>query len=620
MDQPRARAAPHPVLSSPAWLTVAGLFVIALVFMIQTTSGVPAWAAFAPVELSSNVVAVMGLAWALLQLRARWSEPRFRKAWAAISAAMLLLAVEGGVGEMLLMQPHDTDEMGVSIGLWLLAASLLFSGGRAFAPRRSVGPALRAGFAVQLAAQAAGWLAAVSVEGAHHIEPLEYLTDMGELAAVLTYVCALLLAEFAPLKAYRFPAAAIGAKARAALRDFGPPAGEDVPLRDRLRRSGPARWIAAGTKLVWRAASAGPAVRRAGGPSTARQLAQLVGLGLRGVDPRTYYLLELFRPSHREALDEFVTRTESGSGPARRLGALARDPSRLPELADRVAFTRICEANGLPAALILAVAGHGSVSACADHAAFDRDLFVKPRIAGRGGAAAFRRVEPFVYRDAEGRLHGFDALMTRFAMGAPAGGAIVQSKLGNDERLRFLADESLVVFRAVTCIDRRGEPQLTHGLVRLMRRFEPRWPASPEAEWGAAVDLATSALGPLAGNAPETCASWRPDHPVSGVAVEGVRVSGWKEIAETALAAHRVFAGRPVVGWDLALTPDGVRLLGGDTDIDVAFLQRCCRTPLGRSPLAPLLDVHLDVLIAEEQRAFMGEPRPAGPAASRRPA
>lgn len=614
MARPRARAALRPVLSSPAWLTVAGVFVLGFVWAIQTTSDVPVWAAFAPIELSSNVVALMGLAWALLQLRAQAGVLRFRKAWASIAAAMALLAVEGSVGELMLMQTHDPDEMGVSISLWLLAAWLLFSGGRAFAPRRSVSAALRLGLAIQLAAQGAGWFAAVSADGAEHTDALEYLNDLGELAAVLTYVCALLLAEFAPLKAYRFPAASIGGKARAALYDFGLLRTERFPVRNRWLRAGPPRWIAIGSILVWHVARVGPTVRRAGGPSLPVQFVDLVRLGLKGVNPHGYYLLELFRPSHREALDEFVTRVETKNGLTTRLHAFVKEPSRPSQLVDKLAFTRICEAHGLPAAPILATAERGAISALEDHSAFDRDLFVKQR-AGRGGrsAAAFVRVEPFVYRDDRGEVIGFDELMMRLATLAPARGMIVQPKLQNHDSVAFLADDSLIVFRVVTCLDRTGEPQLTHGLLRIMRRFEPRWPASPNKEWGAAVDLETGMLGPLAGDAPRSCMEWRSDHPVSGVAVEGVRLKRWREVADAALAAHRVFAGRAVVGWDVALTDEGVRILEGNSNMDFSFLQRCCRTPLGRSPLAPLMEPYLDALVSEERRAFTRAGRVAAP-------
>ncbi len=163
------------------------------------------------------------------------------------------------------------------------------------------------------------------------------------------------------------------------------------------------------------------------------------------------------------------------------------------------------------------------------------------------------------------------------------------------------------MFRVVTCLDRGGVPHVTHGLLRIMRRFEPRWPKFPEKEWGAAIDLETGELGSLAGDAPATCMSRYPDHPVTGRSVEGFVIQRWREIADVALRAHRVFAGRAIVGWDIALTPDGVRVLEGNSNMDFNFIQRCYRTPVGRSPLADLMAPCLDAALAAELRRFSAD-------------
>ncbi len=48
-----------------------------------------------------------------------------------------------------------------------------------------------------------------------------------------------------------------------------------------------------------------------------------------------------------------------------------------------------------------------------------------------------------------------------------------------------------------------------------------------------------------------------------------------------------------IVGWDLALTPEGAMVIEGNSDPDTHFLQRVHRRMIGRSPLAPLLRHHL---------------------------
>ena len=173
---------------------------------------------------------------------------------------------------------------------------------------------------------------------------------------------------------------------------------------------------------------------------------------------------------------------------------------------------------------------------------------------------------------------------------------IVQPKLANHPSIASLAEKSLIVFRVVTCLDRRDEPQVTHGILCILRRFEPDWPDCADADWGCAIDLETGALGMMTGDSPSTCTRWFADHPLTGERVFGRRLEGWRDIARTAVEAHRVFRGRILVGWDIGWTPEGVRILEGNSSPDFSYFQRVYRTPVGRSPLAPLLNFHLDAL------------------------
>jgi hypothetical protein len=83
---------------------------------------------------------------------------------------------------------------------------------------------------------------------------------------------------------------------------------------------------------------------------------------------------------------------------------------------------------------------------------------------------------------------------------------------------------------------------------------------------------------------------------MTGAAVAGRVVPLWPAIDALARAAHRVFADRLLVGWDIALTPEGPVLLEGNSYPDTEFLQRVHDQPIGASPLGPLLAYHLDQL------------------------
>jgi hypothetical protein len=600
MTQTKAQAAPHPLFSSPKRLTIGGLFVIMAVWAIQTSSGIPASLSFAPIELSSNVLATMGLAWTIIQLRSYRANPRLRRAWTLCAVGMALLAIEGSLGETFLNLAHGPDEMGLSIAIWLLAACLIFRGGRVFAPRRSVVAMLWIGFAIQLAAQTVGWISVIRSDYPQPVEWLEYLNDMGELSAVLGYVCALLLAEFGPLKSYQFPAASIGKKARAVIRDFGLLQAGPPPIRSPLPGV-PVRWIANGSLLLWRVLRAAPAVQMSGGPNVLAQIVDLVRLGAKGISPNSYYALGLFRSPRRDAVDEFVTNVEAESGLSAGPHSV-RYPACAGELNDGLIFTQLCEAARLPVAPVYATVTGGVVSALRDHAAFDRDLVARDRHGGARTARSFKRIEPFVYRSPFGETLGFEDILMDLAS-APAE-MLIQPDLKNHESVAFLSDDSQVVFRAVTCLDDEGRPHVTHALAQVSSHAGPVWAGAQGREWGAAIDLETGALGALCGGGSAPSVACHDDHPATGVAVRGVRLKHWPDVCDLAARAHGVFGGCAIVCWDIALTPRGAVILRGDSRVDFDFLQRCYGTPLGRSPLAPMMDRRLDALLAEQLERF----------------
>lgn len=231
MARPGAQAALVPLTSSPRRLFAAAGAIIAAVVVVQTVSGVPHWRDFAPIELSSNFVALMGMAWAALELRTYRATPSLRGAWIAALLGMTLLAIDGDVVELAVQTLSDEQEMNVSIALWACAAGLIFFASRRFAHRHYATLAVGAGFGLQLLAQYAGWLSVGENRLQTGAEAAAYLNDLGELAAALAYLSGLLLAEFAPIAA-RPAAAPLPSAARAAERSSA-----KVVLLSHFRRS-----------------------------------------------------------------------------------------------------------------------------------------------------------------------------------------------------------------------------------------------------------------------------------------------------------------------------------------------------------------------------------------------
>jgi Sugar-transfer associated ATP-grasp len=563
------------------------------------------WRALGPVDIGNDLVAAVGAAWALIQLWSNWHDREWRTAWIWAALGMVLIAAEDHLEEVLLSAGGLALDTAVSVTFWILAAYLLFACCRRYATRRFVMETMQVALVVEIATQ--GLVSAVVILGGDvfAVDGFWHQTmEAGELLTVTLFVAALLFARLAPLKGYRFAPNEVGRRGRRLFFDFG--LGR-LARRPRYPSKYPALQVAGLRHLfiivmiLWIAPGAAAAARRASGRGILGQLADMLRLGFRqGIDAKSYYVHDLYMPGGRVAELETLTRVETKNGLNKAINGLGAGSQFARDMNDKLAFWRTCEANGLPSAPILGVAEAGSTTFFAGRLeAFDRDLFVKER-SGKGGrfVLSYRRIAPFQYVGPSGLATDLEAVMAQLREYSATRRLIIQPKLENHPAIRSLADQALSVFRVVTCLDWRGEPHVTHGLLRMICRFEPNWPKTADSDWGCAIDLETGGFGMLTGDAPATATRWFECHPVTGERVYGRILEGWPEIAAVAIAAHRVFASRMLVGWDIGWTPDGVRILEGNNNLDFSYFQRCYRLPVGRSPLGPLLNTHLDALTA----------------------
>jgi len=542
--------------------------------------------------IGNDVVASFGLAWAVARMAVdRRNHPRFQ-AWGRAALAMLLLLLENHVRALPVDPGATVLYASLSAALWIGAAYLCYA-----CARRYVMTAARAAVAVGLVATGLAFFAindpASGAQGG-----LAKVQEAGEFLSLVLFVGALLLTQVGALKPYRFAPADLGLRARSLQYDFWLERRRKYPTPYRVFALPGASHLLIVAMIAWCGWRAALRVAQSGGRSIAGQIIDMLRLGFgEGVDAKSYYVLDLYRQTPHGSADQTMTRVETKNGLNRAVQNL-REHSPLPrEMGDKLAFWRICEEHGIPSAAVLASVERGHVTRFAARQAFDRHLFVKVR-RGRGGKGTmnFERIGPFTYCDDRGVVRDLLGVCDHLRAASASCDLILQPKLANHPAIASLADRSLIVFRVVTCLDRRDEPHVTHGILRILRRFEPGWPRSPDSDWGCAIHLETGELGMMTGDAPATCTKWFADHPRTGERVHGRRLEGWGEIARAAAEAHRVFRGRILVGWDIGWTPEGVRILEGNSSPDFSYFQRVYRTPVGRSPLAPLLNAHLDML------------------------
>jgi hypothetical protein len=173
---------------------------------------------------------------------------------------------------------------------------------------------------------------------------------------------------------------------------------------------------------------------------------------------------------------------------------------------------------------------------------------------------------------------------------------LVQPWLRNHEELTGFAKDSLVAIRVITVLNELDEPEVTLAMTRILSMLEPDWQHLPDHEYAAPINLETGEMGLLTGDNFKTALVRMTHHPVTGIAIKGRVLKNWPAIRDLALKAHRTFKHRIVVGWDIALTPEGPMVLEGNTNLDVMFVQRVHDCPAGDTRFGDLLNYHIRAL------------------------
>ncbi|MBI2255190.1 MAG: hypothetical protein HYU58_11270 [Proteobacteria bacterium] len=330
------------------------------------------------------------------------------------------------------------------------------------------------------------------------------------------------------------------------------------------------------------------------GRSPWQQVADIARLAWHeGIDAQTYYMQELYKAGGAGRATQTLTRFETKNGLFTALKRLApRHATERHPLGDKLAFHARCRQHQVPTAPVYLSAIRGHLALLDEGLGGDRDLFVKPR-RGKGarGTTLLRYAGDGTYRLDDGRSLTLDAYLAELANRSRRRDYLLQPRLVNHPDIADLATDSLIVIRVITCLDAAGEPKVTHGMLRVIGKLERSWHDS--TEYAAPIDLDSGRMGAMTGDKLDGALTWHDRHPLTGAPVNGRLFNQWPAVRAAALAAHRAFTDRILLGWDIAVTPDGIVIVEGNATPDVAFLQRVHREPIGQSPLAPLLRQHL---------------------------
>jgi hypothetical protein len=357
-------------------------------------------------------------------------------------------------------------------------------------------------------------------------------------------------------------------------------------------------------RMVWYAPRLAPQVAREFGVPVGTQFAVQWAMVFRqGIDPTIYYFEELYKPGALAKLDQYFLRREVKGDLLAQLHRLQpKAGERRINLGDKMQLFAWCERAGLPhAAPVMLIEDGQPVWQTPNPLDLDRDLFVKPR-SGRGasGVSLYRRTAAFQYADGAGKRLVLGEIVSDVIRKSGTRPMMVLPRLRNHPAIADMATESLITVRMVTVLDEALQPELVVAYLRVLAKLEPDWPVKkPISEYAAAVDLETGRLDAMTGDKPECLSQWHERHPVTGVEIVGRPVPCWEQVVALVQRAHRVVSDRVLVGWDVAITPEGPVLLEGNSYPDVHYPQRIHRKPYGEMRVGDLLRFHMARLEAQ---------------------
>lgn len=332
--------------------------------------------------------------------------------------------------------------------------------------------------------------------------------------------------------------------------------------------------------------------------------------------PAGYYRYRLFRPERRPLASRFID--ERFGFP---LLMKLNDPADVAVLDDKLRFAQACASLGLAHVEVLAYIENGTIAEAAFASPDElprRDLFVKSTSLRSGwGVQRWiydRQKDQYSHAGLERTATELVDLIRKLSLGqepsfvprrpplwrrwfsnekVQEGGDarpyIVQPSMRNHSSMKAFTNGALCTVRIVTARPKDGDPQVIVASLRM-----PTGTSSVDnfvaGGLASAIDLATGTMGVAVYLDPR-----RPDqdvHPDSGEPITGAILPFWKEVKDLALRAHAAFPRIASVGWDIAITEDGVKLLEANTGWGFHVVQMAQGRPLGMTSLPEMLMSH----------------------------
>jgi len=354
----------------------------------------------------------------------------------------------------------------------------------------------------------------------------------------------------------------------------------------------------------------GPSIKRRTGKSLLRQFGEQIRLMMRyGMAPKYYYQFELFDPARARDAGAYLQRSETKASAYK---IMRRPNAQRMSVSEKLEFHDTCRALGLPVAPVVFAAEDGvPAGSFTDTTVLpEADLFVKPR-KGSGGRGAAKW--QFISAESEGiarYVRGDGMSLTANALRALVmeqsreEHMLVQTSLANHPDLADINCGTLATCRIVSCRNERGAYEVTDAAFRMPRVRGSAVDNFHAGGIASAIDIESGRLGPATDLGLSPRSGWFETHPVTGAKIDGRILPGWQQARDLAIRAHGHFSDLAVIGWDIAILPDGPCIIEANGAPDLDIIQRTQRRPLAPARLGHLMAWHVK---RDLRRALLGE-------------
>ncbi len=306
------------------------------------------------------------------------------------------------------------------------------------------------------------------------------------------------------------------------------------------------------------------------------------------IHPRHYYYFSLWRKEYCKKKELYFL-----EGNAQNLFNIINKNVDLQILDDKILFHDFCKRNYLPAPEIVGIFEKGTFRNATPNVLPESDIFFKLKSGyNTRGIERWDFIGNGMYHNvSSGQFLVSAHLIDRYRKKSRRNTFFIQPRQHNHPRFDAISSPALCTIRVITAIDENGMIQIFNPVLNVPVGIEI---FNHMADGGIVVciDAATGNL--LTSYKFE--AKGRPV-PVNLIQKPGMQaitnIPEWEKVKEIALEAHRLLAGIPVIGWDIAVTDTGPVILEGNHNIAMNFHQLPPNLPFGKTAFARILLFHL---------------------------